>query len=69
MDAESQLTSMLSNDWNAEIYKEVLEHFGFEGPIVDKLTKDLISRMDAELYRKINKMDDRDVHCNKTTES
>ena len=69
MDAESQLTSMLSNDLYAEIYKETLEDFGFEGPIVDKLTKDLISRMDAELYRKINKMDDRDVHCNKTTES
>jgi hypothetical protein len=60
--AEEELLSMLSNDLYGEAYKETLEDFGFEGPIVDKLTKDLISRMDTELYRKINKMEDSDIH-------
>ena len=62
MDAEEELSSMMSNEFFAEVYNETLKDFGFEGPIVDKLTKDLISRMDAELYRKINKMEDRDIH-------
>jgi len=62
MDAEQELLSMLSNDLYGEAYKETLEDFGFEGPIVDKLTKDLICKMENKLHREITKMDDKDIH-------
>ena len=62
MDAEQELLSMMSNDILSEAYKETLKDLDLEESIVNKLTKDLICKMENKLHREITKMDDKDIH-------
>lgn len=62
MDSESQLISMMSNDFFVETYKETLEDFGFELNLVQDMATSLNHRIYTELHRKSSGLSHMDIH-------
>jgi sugar/nucleoside kinase (ribokinase family) len=62
MDAESQLISMMSNDFFVETYKETLEDFGLELNLVQDMVTSLNHRIYTELHRKSSGLTHGDIH-------